>query len=327
MIELLLPEPVLLSAQQEIDKYFVGHRLWEALDQEKFITETCNNVQGIARGRHFVISKELIDRLPKLEIIACFGVGYDGIDLRRCQERDIVVTNTPDVLTEETADAALGLLLMTVRELSSAERYLRAGKWLTDGNYPRTEATLRDRTVGLVGFGRIGQALARRITALNVPVVYHSRNPKKDVSFPYYSNLLKMARDVDTLVVVLPATESTRRIISERVLEALGERGIFINIGRGAVVDEAALIRALIQKTIFAAGLDVYVNEPNVPRELLELNNVVLLPHVGSASQYTHNAMGALLLKNLHSWFEQGVPITPVVETSWITKSRGGSAA
>lgn len=327
MIELLLPEPVLLSAQREIDKYFVGHRLWEALDQEKFITETCNNVQGIARGRHFVISKELIDRLPKLEIIACFGVGYDGIDLRRCQERDIVVTNTPDVLTEETADAALGLLLMTVRELSSAERYLRAGKWLTDGNYPRTEATLRDRTVGLVGFGRIGQALARRITALNVPVVYHSRNPKKDVSFPYYSNLLKMARDVDTLVVVLPATEFTRRIISERVLEALGERGIFINIGRGAVVDEAALIRALIQKTIFAAGLDVYVNEPNVPRELLELNNVVLLPHVGSASQYTHNAMGALLLKNLHSWFQQGVPITPVVETSWITKSRGGSAA
>jgi lactate dehydrogenase-like 2-hydroxyacid dehydrogenase len=327
MIELFLPEPVLLSAQQEIDKYFVGHRLWEALDQEKFITETCNNVQGIARGRHFVISKELIDRLPKLEIIACFGVGYDGIDLRRCQERDIVVTNTPDVLTEETADAALGLLLMTVRELSSAERYLRAGKWLTDGNYPRTEATLRDRTVGLVGFGRIGQALARRITALNVPVVYHSRHPKKDVSYPYYSNLLKMARDVDTLVVVLPATESTRRIISEPVLEALGERGIFINMGRGAVVDEAALIRALIQKTIFAAGLDVYVNEPNVPRELLELNNVVLLPHVGSASQYTHNAMGALLLKNLHSWFQQGVPVTPVVETSWITKSCGGSAA
>jgi lactate dehydrogenase-like 2-hydroxyacid dehydrogenase len=327
MIELLLPEPVLLSAQQEIDKYFVGHRLWEALDQEKFITETCNNVQGIARGRHFLISKELIDRLPKLEIIACFGVGYDGIDLRRCRERDIVVTNTPDVLTEETADAALGLLLMTVRELSSAERYLRAGKWLTDGNYPRTEATLRDRTVGLVGFGRIGQALARRITALNVPVVYHSRHPKKDVSYPYYSNLLKMARDVDTLVVVLPATESTRRIISEPVLEALGERGIFINMGRGAVVDEAALIRALIQKTIFAAGLDVYVNEPDVPRELLELNNVVLLPHVGSASQYTHNAMGALLLKNLHSWFQQGVPITPVVETSWITKSRGGSAA
>jgi lactate dehydrogenase-like 2-hydroxyacid dehydrogenase len=327
MIELFLPEPVLLSAQQEIDKCFVGHRLWEALDQEKFITETCNNVQGIARGRHFVISKELIDRLPKLEIIACFGVGYDGIDLRRCQERDIVVTNTPDVLTEETADAALGLLLMTVRELSSAERYLRAGKWLTDGNYPRTEATLRDRTVGLVGFGRIGQALARRITALNVPVVYHSRHPKRDVSYPYYSNLLKMARDVDTLVVVLPATESTRRIISEPVLEALGERGIFINMGRGAVVDEAALIRALIQKTIFAAGLDVYVNEPNVPRELLELNNVVLLPHVGSASQYTHNAMGALLLKNLHSWFQQGVPITPVVETSWITRSRGGSAA
>jgi lactate dehydrogenase-like 2-hydroxyacid dehydrogenase len=327
MIELLLPEPVLLSAQQEIDKHFVGHRLWEALDQEKFITETCKNVQGIARGRHFVISKELIDRLPKLEIIACFGVGYDGIDLRRCQERDIVVTNTPDVLTEETADAALGLLLMTVRELSSAERYLRAGKWLTDGNYPRTEATLRDRTVGLVGFGRIGQALARRITALNVPVVYHSRHPKKDVSYPYYSNLLKMARDVDTLVVVLPATESTRRIISEPVLEALGERGIFINMGRGAVVDEAALIRALIQKTIFAAGLDVYVNEPNVPRELLELNNVVLLPHVGSASQYTHNAMGALLLKNLHSWFQQGVPVTPVVETSWITKSCGGSAA
>lgn len=317
MIELLLPEPVLPSAQLAIDEKFIGHRLWEAADKDSFIERISNRVRGIARGRHYTIGRDLIDRLPNLEIIAGFGVGYDGIDLQCCLSRGIVVTNTPDVLTEETADAALGLLLMTIRELSAAERYLRAGKWVAKGNYPRSQATLRDRTIGMVGLGRIGKAVARRIEALGRPIVYHSRRPNEDVAYEYYSDLLLMAKKVDTLVVLLPATESTRHKISKQVLAALGERGILINMGRGSVVDETALVEALMNRQILAAGLDVYENEPNVPEALLSLENVVLLPHVGSASIYTHDMMGQLLLKNLQSWFELGEPVTPVPETPW----------
>lgn len=325
MIELLLPEPLLPSAQRAIDEKFISHRLWEAADNDSFIARISNRVRGIARGRHYTIGPDLIDRLPNLEIIAGFGVGYDGIDLQCCLSRGIVVTNTPDVLTEETADAALGLLLMTIRELSAAERYLRAGKWVAKGNYPRSQATLRDRTIGIVGLGRIGKAVARRIEALGRPIVYHSRRPNEDVAYEYYSDLLLMAQKVDTLVVLLPATESTRHKISKQVLAALGERGILINIGRGSVVDETALVEALMNRQILAAGLDVYENEPNVPEALLSLENVVLLPHVGSASIYTHDMMGQLLLKNLQSWFELGEPVTPVPETPW--KRVGGPVA
>ena len=212
-VELLLPEPMLPSVQREIDEKFIGHRLWEAKDKDGFIRFVSDRVRGIARGRHFAIGRELIERLPRLEIIAGFGVGYDGIDLKCCVERRIIVTNTPGVLTEETADAALGLLLMTVRELSAAQRYLRAGKWVVDGNYPRSQATMRDRTVGMVGLGRIGRAVVRRIEALNVPIVYHSRRPRDDVTYEYYSDLLSMAHKVDTLMVLLPATDSTHHII------------------------------------------------------------------------------------------------------------------
>lgn len=316
-IELLLPEPLLSSAQRSVDEIFNCHRLWEAEDEDELIGRVANRVRGIARGRHITIGRELIDRLPYLEIIAGFGVGYDGIDLQCCVERGILVTNTPDVLTEETADAALGLLLMTVRELSAAERYLRAGKWVTEGNYRRTPATMRDRVVGMVGLGRIGGAVARRIEALNVPVVYHSRRPRADVRYRYYADLLAMATDVDTLMIVLPGNNSTRNIIDASVLTALGPKGILINMGRGIAVDEQALIEALANCTILAAGLDVYVNEPSVPAALLALDNVVLLPHVGSASIHTHDAMGQLLVTNLRHWFEAGEPVTPVPETPW----------
>ena len=180
----------------------------------------------------------LLDRMPKLEIIANFGVGYDGIDLKCCAERGIVVTNTPDVLTEEVADTALGLLLMTVRELSAAERYLRAGNWSREGNYRLTPATLRDRTVGIAGLGRIGLAIARRLDAMKVPVVYHARNERRGLSYRYYADLRAMAEAVDTLVVVLPGTPQTKGIVDAALLRALGPDGILINIGRGSVVDE-----------------------------------------------------------------------------------------
>ncbi|HVY21335.1 MAG TPA: 2-hydroxyacid dehydrogenase [Bauldia sp.] len=273
-------------------------------------------VRGIARSGHAAVDKAAMDRLPKLEIVANFGVGYDGIDLAHAASRGVIVTNTPDVLTEEVADTALGLLLMTVRELSASERYLRAGKW-TDRPYPLTPATMRDRTVGILGLGRIGLAIARRLEAMQVPLVYYTRHARGDVPYRHYGDLEAMARDVDTLMMVLPGTAATRNIVDARILKALGPNGVVVNIGRGVSIDEPALIAALKDGTIRAAGLDVFADEPNVPAELMALPNAVLLPHVGSASIHTRNAMGQLVVDNLASWFDHGRPLTPVPETPW----------
>ena len=277
--------------------------------------EEAGAVRAIARGTgHAPIGAALLGRMPQLEIIANFGVGYDGIDLAAAAARGIVVTNTPDVLTEEVADTALGLILMTVRGLGAAERYLRAGRWASEGAFPLS-ATLRDRRVGIAGLGRIGLALARRLDAMSVPVVYHARHPRADVPYSYFADLHAMAVDVDTLVAILPGGEATRNAIDAHILKALGANGVLINIGRGSTVDEAALIAALKGGTIRAAGLDVFANEPQVPAELMTMDNVVLLPHVGSASVYTRAAMGQLMLDNLTSWFTSGRPLTPVPET------------
>jgi lactate dehydrogenase-like 2-hydroxyacid dehydrogenase len=262
-----------------------------------------------------------MQRLPKLEIVSSFGVGYDHVDAKWAGAHGIVVTNTPDVLNEEVADTALGLLLCTVREFPQAERYVRAGKW-TAGNYRLTPATLRDRTVGMVGMGRIGKAIARRLEAFGVPIVYHSRNPQPDVSYRYYPKLVDMARDVDTLMVIVPGGAGTRNIINAEVLEALGPNGILINMARGSVVDEPALIQALEDKKIQSAGLDVYAKEPSVPKELIEMDHVVLFPHLGSASEWTRARMDQLVVDNLASWIAGKGPLTPVAETPWPPQKR-----
>lgn len=292
------------------ERYDAGHR------DKPVPPRIADQVRGVARGGHSPVSRGLIDALPKLEIIANFGVGYDGIDLAAAAERGIVVTNTPDVLTEEVADTALGLLLMTVRELSAAEQHLRAGKWASSGGW-RLTPSMRDRTVGILGLGRIGMAIARRLDAMKVPVAYHARHKRQDVSYAYYQDLAGLAAAVDTLIVVIPGNPSTKNLIDARILKALGPNGVLINIGRGMVVDEKALIEALKDGAILAAGLDVYVDEPNVPPALIELPNAVLLPHVGSASVHTRNGMGQLMIDNLKSWFETGKPLTPVPETPW----------
>jgi lactate dehydrogenase-like 2-hydroxyacid dehydrogenase len=227
-----------------------------------------------------------------------------------------VVTHTPDVLTEEVADTAVGLLLCTVRELPQAERYVRAGQWLK-ANYPLSRATLRNRTVGLVGMGRIGLAVARRLEAFGVPVVYHTRNPRTDVSYRHYPKLIDMARAVDTLIVIVPGGDATRNMIDAGILEALGPDGILVNVARGSVIDETALVEALRERKILAAGLDVFVNEPEVPAELLTMDNVVLLPHLGSASVHTREKMDRLLVDNILAWAADRPPLTPVPETPW----------
>jgi lactate dehydrogenase-like 2-hydroxyacid dehydrogenase len=296
------------------------HKLTDAKDRAAFLAELAPRLRAIAVSAPVEpINEALMTRFPHLEIVSSFGVGYDHVDAKWAGAHGITVTNTPDVLNEEVADTALGLLLCTVREFPQAERYVRAGKW-AEKAYPLSKGTLRDRTVGMVGMGRIGKAIARRLDAFGVPVVYHSRNPQAGVAYRYYPKLLDMARDVDTLMVIVPGGAATQNMINAAVLDALGPNGIVINMARGSVVDEPALIKALAERKIMAAGLDVFVKEPIVPPELIAMDNVVLFPHLGSASVETRRAMDQLVVDNVVAWASGKPPLTPVPETPWPPK-------
>jgi lactate dehydrogenase-like 2-hydroxyacid dehydrogenase len=305
-----------------LDPAFNLHRFSDVTDQERFFAETAPRVRGFAvSATEERVDGSLMARFPRLEIVASFGVGYDHVETRWAGAHGVTVTNTPDVLTEEVADTALGLLLCTVREFPQAERYVRAGKWAQQG-YPLSKATLRNRTVGMVGMGRIGQAIARRLDAMGVPVVYHSRRPAAGLSYRHYPKLVDMARDVDVLLVITPGGAETRNLINAEVLAALGRDGILINMSRGSVVDEAALIKALQDGTILSAGLDVYAREPEVPPELIAMDHVVLFPHLGSASVATREGMDQLVVDNLLAWGAGKPPLTPVPEAPWPPKQR-----
>ena len=300
-----------------LDGVFDLIQLPQPKERESFFARSAPRVRGMA----VAATSERIDgpymsRFPQLEIISSFGVGYDHVDAAWAGAHGITVTNTPDVLTEEVADTALGLFLCTVRELPQAERHLRAGKW-PQGDYRLSRATLRNRTVGLVGMGRIGQAIARRLDAMRVPVVYHSRRPAPGIGYRHYPNLIDMARDADVLLVITPGGSATRHLINAEVLRALGPEGILINMARGSVVDEEALIRALRERTILSVGLDVFAREPHVPPELIAMEHVVLFPHLGSASVATRERMDQLVVDNLLAWAAGKPPLTPVAETPW----------
>jgi lactate dehydrogenase-like 2-hydroxyacid dehydrogenase len=315
-VEVLLigpPKPTIVNGLSSV----LLHRLGDAKDRDALLKEVSGRVRAIASSVTAErIGGELMAKLPKLEIVSTFGVGYDHIDIEWAASHGVTVTNTPQVLTEEVADTALGLLLCTVREFPQAERYLRAGKW-TERAYPLTKATLRNRTVGMVGMGAIGQAIARRLDAMKVPVVYHSRRPAAGVPYRHYPKLLDMAQDAAILLVITPGGSETKNLIDAEVLKALGPEGILINMARGSVVDEDALIKALKDKTIMSAGLDVYLREPEVPAELVAMENVVLFPHLGSASVYTRTQMDQLVVDNLLAWAAGKPPLTPVPETPW----------
>jgi lactate dehydrogenase-like 2-hydroxyacid dehydrogenase len=314
--DVLMIEPMMPLIVEGVEAGFTLHRLWEAVDRDAMLARLAPSLRYIVAGGSFhrKVDAAMMANLPHLEFISSFGVGYDHVDVRRAGEHGIVVTNTPDVLTEEVADTALGLLLCTVRQLSQAERYLRAGKW-QQADFPLTRASLRDRTVGIIGLGRIGKAIARRLDAFGVPVVYHGRNEQPGVAYRYYADLMEMARDVDILMVVTPGGAATKAMINAAVLDALGPDGILINMARGSTVDDSALIDALRNGKILSAGLDVFAHEPNVPAELLEMDHITLLPHVGSASVHTRNAMGQLVVDNLVAWASGKPPLTPVPET------------
>ncbi len=318
--ELLIASPMMPMIEEQLDKHFTVERLYKAVDKEKLLAEFGPKVRALGATPGMKVDASLMQKLPKLEIIGSFGVGYDAVDAKWAGEHGIVVTNTPDVLNEEVADTALGLLLATVRQFPQADRYVRAGKW-TEKPFPLT-VTLQDRTVGVVGMGRIGKAIAKRLEAFNTPVVYHSRSKAEGVSYKHYPDLKQMAKDADVLVVITPGGAATKHLINKEVLEALGPNGIVINVARGSVIDENALIEALRDRKILSAGLDVFEDEPNVPQALKDMDHVVLLPHVGSASVHCRNLMGQLVVDNLVAWAAGKPPLTPVAETPWPPKKK-----
>lgn len=314
-IDLLIYGPIRPILENGFPDQFTLHRAETREDVDLLPAAVKEKLRGMAVTYHTMnTGKDVQSQFPRLEMIASFGVGYDHVDSAYAREHNVIVTNTPDVLTEEVADVAMGLLIATLREFVKADKYLRSGLWQTQ-NYPLSVGSLRDRKVGFVGMGRIGQAIARRLDASRVPVVYHSRKPAAGVSYQHYPDLIEMAKAVDTLMIIVPGGASTSKIVNAEVLKALGPRGVLINVARGSVVDEPALVAALKSGTILAAGLDVFANEPSVPDELKAMQNVVLLPHIGSASVVTRNAMDQLVVDNLKNWFAGKPPLTPVAET------------
>jgi lactate dehydrogenase-like 2-hydroxyacid dehydrogenase len=306
--EILMTHRLHPSCMATLDKEFTVHRLFEAEDKDALIAELGPRLRGIAGGQ---VNAALMDRLPKLEIIANFGVGYDTIDTEAARQRNIRVTNTPNVLNDAVAEITIGLMIGLARRLPQADRYTREGKW-PSGHFP-LQRELTGKTVGIFGLGRIGKDVAVRAQAMKMRVVYCGRHEQKREPYVYYSDLTEMARKVDWLVAIAPGGKATEGIISRQVLEALGPDGFFCNMGRGSLVDQPAMIELLQTGKLGGAALDVFADEPNVPAELLALDNVVLSPHQGSATQETRDMMGQLVVDNLKAHFAGEPLLSPVV--------------
>jgi len=294
---------------ERLQTEFNAVKLWEATDRDGAL-KSASGRRALAHFGHARVDGKLMDALPKLEIIANFGVGVDQIDLDAAKKRNIIVTNTPDVLNDCVADCALALVLNTLRKFPQSQDYLRSGFWATRGPYPLT-TSMGGKTMGILGLGRIGEAIARRALGFGMKIRYHNRN-RKDVPYAYDADLVTLAKNSDVLVIVTPGGAETAKLVNAKVLDALGPEGYLVNVARGSVVDELVLLRYLQEKKIAGAGLDVFEHEPNVPAEFFALDNAVLYPHVASATAETRKAMGDLQVENLHLHFA-GKPVkTPV---------------
>lgn len=309
--DILVIGPLYPPTQARVEELFAVHRLWQAEDRAKFLSDVADQVRGVAV---FVLDEcpaSLIEALPRLEIIAGFGIGVDRIDLAAAQARGIRVTNTPDVLTGDTADIALALMLAAERRIAEGDRFVRAGRWLS-GNLPFGRS-LNRRRLGILGLGRIGRAIAARAEPFGMEIAYSGPRRKPDAPYRYIAEPVELARWSEILIVACPGGPETYHLVDQTVIEALGAEGTLVNIARGSVVDEAALVSALEDKTLGGAGLDVYEDEPHVPQALLAMDNVVLSPHTGSATDDTRRAMGDLMIENLLAHFA-GRPLpTPVI--------------
>ena len=299
-------EPYLAQRLQD------GYPIYVLPDEPaEFLAEHGNEIRAVVTTGRTGVDAELMAALPNLGAIVSFGVGYDATDVDAAAARGVVVSNTPDVLTDCVADTAVGLLIDVMRQFSAADRFVRAGRWPVDGNYPLTSQVSHKR-VGVIGLGRIGTAIAKRLSAFGCSIWYHNRTPVDGSPYTYVGSPVELARDVDVLIVATAGGSGTQGLVSREVIEALGADGYLVNIARGSVVDEDALVDALLGGRLAGAGLDVFADEPNVPDALLTMDNVVLLPHVASGTVETRAAMAELTLRNLDSFLNTGKLVTPV---------------
>lgn len=310
-IGVLLTFPMSSYLEQQLDKRFNLFRLWNLPKRNDFFKDNAGSIRAVVGNANVGADRELIDSLPALEILSSFSVGLDKVDLVYCKEKGIRVTNTPDVLTDDVADLAIGLMLATLRRICECDRYVRGGLW-NRGDFKLT-TKFSGKKVGIIGLGRIGTAIAKRAEAFNCPISYYSRSEKPESKYKYFPTVIELASDSQILVVACPLTEETRHVINREVIDALGPKGFLINIGRGPHVDERELVSALVEGRLAGAGLDVFENEPQVPEELFGLDNVVLLPHVGSGTVETRNEMADLVVGNLEAHFSKKPLLTPVV--------------
>ena len=310
MEDLIVTGPMLANVMEDLELNFHVHKYWEAEDKQEFLAGL-PDTRFLATDGHVGCSELLMDALTKLKIIACFGVGVDAIDLPAAKARGIRVTNTPDVLNDAVAELAMGLLLALSRKIVDTDKHIRNGQWLTKG-YPLT-AELTGKTIGILGLGRIGKEIARRAQAFKMKVVYHGRNEKQFEPYTYYRDLEEMASEVDWLVAVVPGGDSTEGLVNRDVMNALGCSGGLVNLGRGSLVDENAMVEMLKSGELGGAALDVFENEPEMSKELWSMPNVVLSPHMGSATTKTRWAMADLVVRNLIAYRDNMPLLTPVI--------------
>jgi lactate dehydrogenase-like 2-hydroxyacid dehydrogenase len=299
--DLLVVGPMHAATLKVLDDTYTTHKLWLAPDRDAFLASLADRIDACATSGRAGMDDATLAKLPKLRMISHFGVGVDSIDVDAVKRRGVMLTNTPDVLTDDVADIAIGLLLAVVRRIAAGDRYVREGKWLK-GAMPLTDS-VQGRTLGIVCLGRIGRAIAKRAEAFNMKIAYQGPRKKADVAWPYFAEPVALAREADFLVAACPGGEETKGVVSRAVLEALGPEGVVVNISRGSVIDEPAMVELLKSGKLGGAGLDVFDQEPKVPEELLAMDNVVLQPHVGSATHPTRRAMGQLVIDNLALYF------------------------
>ncbi|XP_020683331.1 hydroxyphenylpyruvate reductase-like [Dendrobium catenatum] len=310
----LLMLPLNPYLESELDRRCKLFRLWQIpkASRKDFLYANSPSIRALVGNSAVGADADIIDALPQLEIVVLYSVGFDKVDLAKCRSRGIRVTNTPDVLTDDVADLAIALSIATMRKICSADRYLRSAAWKTKGQYVFT-SKFSGKTVGIIGLGRIGSAIAKRAEAFGCFICYHSRTEKANTTYKYYPDIISLAKECDVLVVACPLIAETQHIVDRKVIDALGSNGVLINIGRGSHVDEAELISALVEGRLGGAGLDVFEYEPHVPGILFSLDNVVLTPHVGSATVETRRAMADLVLRNLEAHVMNNPLLTPVL--------------
>lgn len=306
----LITSKVTKSLHANIENNYKTYHLWEQPDQGAFLKAHGNEITALATSAVYGASAELMSALPNLKIVVSYGVGFDALDITYAKQHGITITNTPDVLNDCVADTAMALLLDVARNISYSDRFIRAGKW--QSRSVKLGHKIGNKTCGIVGLGRIGKAIAKRAAAFDMKIAYYGRQQQTEVTYDYYSDLKKLSEVSDFLILALPATAATKHIINKQILTALGAKGFLINIARGSVVDEQALVEALQQGTIAGAGLDVFEHEPNTPKQLWEVDNVVMTPHIGSATYETREAMSELVFANLQSFLAGKGAITPV---------------